>query len=76
MSCDDETLRLLDRELDNFSLSESSCTSPCFVIARAYLDAGSIAERMGRFGKALSYYEQASDTYYQDWGAFAPAAWI
>ena len=74
---DDETLRLLDCELETFSLSKgpSSCT-PCFVVARAYLDAGSVAERMGRVGKALAYYERASEIFCQDWGAFAPAAWV
>ena len=46
------------------------------MVARAFVDAGNIAERMGRFGEAEQYFEQAREIHYEKWGAFAPAAWL
>lgn len=69
---DDETLRLLDRELENVPLSGDLC----YVAARAFVDAGAIAEKMGRFGEARQYYERARGVYIEKWGAFALGAWL
>lgn len=75
-SHNDETLRLLNHELERVSLSGSFGKRPCYVIARAFSDAGTIAERMGRVGEARQYYECARELYTDNWGAISPAAWL
>lgn len=71
----DETLRLLDDGLASFS-EEGELCNPCFVAAAGFVDAGGVAERMGRFVEAGQYYDRARRIYYEDWGALAPAAWV
>lgn len=74
-SCYDETLGLLDRRLQHFSVDGNTC-EPHFVAAAAFVDGGSIAERMGRYKDSVRYYERAKMIYVEECGAFAPAAWL
>lgn len=74
-SCDDETLGLLDHRLQHFSVNGKTC-EPHFVSAAAFVDGGSIAERMGRYDESIRYYERAKAIYAEECGAFAPAAWL
>lgn len=47
-----------------------------FAVAGAFVDAGSIAERMGRYAEADRHFAKAQYIYYEEWGAFAPASWL